>query len=104
MNKTTRRKIFWLALLAAMAAEIAAVKAFGQIDNPIVRAEQLTDAQKKSIRDAEQKVEDANEALQKVKEGVAAEHGMKSERWMEWQSWWEIDGDFIIFRHHNSMR
>jgi len=69
----------------------------------ITKAEPLTPAQHKQLDEARQKVHDAEVALEKVKESIAQEHGFLQQDWMEWQAWWEIDGDYIVARYHNSM-
>lgn len=74
------------------------VMAFGQAGT-LQRAEKLTETEKKALSDAQEKVASAQQELQHTRAIIAVAHGMGESHWMEYSSWYEFDGDFILQRY-----
>lgn len=66
------------------------------------RVEMLTPDEKAQLQSAQLKVVEAEKELERVKSTVAGNHKMTQESYMEWSSWYEFNGDFIL-QHHRSM-
>jgi exonuclease VII small subunit len=66
------------------------------------RAEQLTTEEKNQLTAAQAKVDSAVSELENTKRKVADAHHMKSEEYMEWRTWYEFDGDFVLFRFRSN--
>jgi hypothetical protein len=64
------------------------------------RAEKMTEAEKSQLAEAQQKVAEAQIALQKVQAQIATQHAMVESHWMgmEYSTWYEFDGDWILQR------
>jgi hypothetical protein len=62
------------------------------------KVEPLTHEEKNLLYAARQGVTEAKTELRKLEERIARDHKMKEESWMEWRSWFEIDGDYILLR------
>lgn len=72
-------------------------------DSSLLRAEKVTESEKKQLASAQEKIAKANGELLALQIAIAKAHDMKAESWMEWSTWYEFDGDFILFRHSNHM-
>ena len=88
--------------IVAMTA-ILTTSALAQNSGTMIAAEKLTDQEKKMLSEAYAKVSDAAVNLRVTKEKIAAQHSMKEEHWMEWSSWYEFDGDYIVKRYQSHM-
>lgn len=67
------------------------------------RVEALSADEKAELVKAEVAVAKASADLEAVKAKIAVAHKMGRESWMEWSSWYEFDGDFILFRFLSNM-
>ena len=85
-----------IVLLLSLAAQ-------GQVAGTLVRVEPLTKDQETRLVTAQQAVLDAQQKLVNVQATIAAEHKMNEQNWMEWRSWYEFDGKFILQRYEGSM-
>lgn len=79
-----------------------ACAAFAQ-EGTLRAAEKLTVAEQAQICAATSKVMTAQQELANVKSSIAAAHKMSAESWMEWSSWYEFDGEYILSRFKNHM-
>ena len=67
------------------------------ISTDLKRVEKLTETEKAILQERIEDVRSAQRALDAVKTIIAKSHKMTPESWMEWRSWTEIDGDYILF-------
>jgi len=65
------------------------------------RAELLTPQEKAELLKVQDAVLKAEEAQRQTKAKIAAAHKMSQESYMEWASWYEFDGDFILSRYES---
>ena len=70
----------------------------------LVKVEPLTEKEIADVRIARQGVIEARAKLAETELRIAKAHGMEKEEWMESKSWFEIDGDFILYRHQSLMQ
>jgi len=75
----------------ALAAELRAV-------------EKLTEIEILQLKEAKDAAREANRKLQEVQDRIAIDHKMKGESWMEWSSWYEINGEFIFYYYRSNMQ
>lgn len=75
----------------------------GVMAGTLSRAEKMSDAEKVELATAEKKVVEAQKEVESVKRRIAEAHNMKGESWMEWRSWIEFDGDYILYRFKSHM-
>ncbi len=68
------------------------------------RVEQLTESERQELKAAKKAIDAANLAYKNVVDNIAKNHNMKSETWMEWRTWYEINGDFILLYGQSHMR
>lgn len=61
------------------------------------RVEQLTETEKAILSERIEDVRSAQRALDAVKTTIARSHKMISEDYMEWSSWVEFNGNYIMF-------
>ena len=87
-------------LLLLAASLCLSVPAFGQY---VTKVEKLTPAEMKALEVAQAKVSQARAEQEALLLKIAQDHGMKEESWMEWQTYTEISGEYILLRFHNSM-
>ena len=76
----------------------------GAQSGTLVKAEKLTGKEKVALSDATAKVASAQAELAKIKAQIAVQHQMTQSSWMEYSSWYEFDGDFILQRYQSYMR
>lgn len=81
-----------------------AASMFAQEAGTMVKVEKLSPSEITKLRAAEDRVREAQAALNAVKVKIEEAHDMKSERWMEWSTSCEFDGDFVVLRYQNHMR
>lgn len=62
------------------------------------RAEAITPEEKAELQKAQDAITKAQADFETAKAKVAAAHKMTTESYMEWRSWYEFDGDFILQR------
>lgn len=62
------------------------------------RVETITPEEKTELQKAADAVTKAQADFDAAKARVAAAHKMTRESYMEWSSWYEFDGDFILQR------
>jgi len=62
----------------------------------LVRAEKLTDTEKADLKTAREEIQKAERELSSIKYNIAKAHDMSEQNWMEWRSWYEFNGDFIL--------
>lgn len=62
------------------------------------RVEQITPEEKVELQKARDAIAKANSEYEAAKAKVAGAHKMTQESYMEWSSWYEFDGDFILQR------
>jgi len=62
----------------------------------LVRAEKLTDTEKADLKTAREEVQKAERELSSIRYNIAKAHDMSEQNWMEWRSWYEFNGDFIL--------
>jgi hypothetical protein len=74
----------------AMAGELRAV-------------EKLTELEILQLKGAREVAREADSKLQKVQDEIAKNHKMRGADWMEWHSWYEINGDFILYYYQSHM-
>jgi hypothetical protein len=67
------------------------------------RVEALTSEEKAELAAAEAEVDKANLGLLATQAKIAAAHKMTHESYMEWSSWYDFDGDFILQRFQSNM-
>lgn len=67
----------------------------------LARVDPLTDSQIHALFEAQNAVFKAQLHLQNVQARIASEHKMTEQNWMEWRSWYEFDGKFILLRVQN---
>ena len=67
------------------------------------RVEKLTLKEKAIIVNAEKNIQEIVKLLDEIKKEIAIAHKMKAESWMEWQTWVEFDGDFILLYYKSNM-
>lgn len=70
----------------------------------LIKAERMTVNEIKTIRACETKVTEAQADFDAVKLAIARAHGIAPERWLEWATTFNIDGDYILETHHDFMR
>ena len=75
----------------------------GSMAGTLQRVERLTPEERVEMITAVKDVGDAQKRLDALKQKIAAAHGMAGESWMEWRSWYEFDGDFILYRYQSHM-
>ena len=73
------------------------------LEGTLKRVETLTDSEKKELADAIAAVNKANQALLDTRYRIAGRHKMSQQSYMEWSSWYEFDGDFILQRFQSNM-
>ena len=69
----------------------------------LVKVEELTETEMTELAKAEKNVEVALKKLKTVKTKISAAHEMEGESWMEWRSYVEFDGVYILLRHQSFM-
>jgi len=69
----------------------------------MMAVEKLTPEQHRKLTEAGAALTEAQAKYAEVQKQIAAEHGFKKESYMEWRTWYEFDGDFIIKRYQNNM-
>jgi len=62
----------------------------------LVRAEKLTDTEKADLKTAREEIQKAERELSSIRYNIAKAHDMSEQNWMEWRSWYEFNGDFIL--------
>jgi hypothetical protein len=62
------------------------------------RVEQISADEKAELQKAADAVTKAQADFEAAKSKVATAHKMTRENYMEWSSWYEFDGDFILQR------
>lgn len=67
------------------------------------RAEKLTDIEIKALDVADKAVKEVQKEADKLKVKIAEAHGMKPQSYMEWRSWVEFDGDYILLHCQSHM-
>ncbi|OFY39601.1 MAG: hypothetical protein A2Z69_00200 [Bacteroidetes bacterium RBG_13_44_24] len=65
--------------------------------------EKLTDQEKQELSEASKKLHEARENLEAIQDKIAKSHKMSNESWMEWGSWYEINGDYILSYYQSFM-
>jgi len=65
--------------------------------------EKLTELEKLELVQAKNKFYEAQNNLEKVKNDIAKSHKMLGESYMEWRSWYEINGDYILYYYQSFM-
>lgn len=71
--------------------------------NDLKRVEKLTETEKAILQERIEDVRSAQRALDAVETTIAKSHNMISEEWMEWRSWVEFNGDYILFFRKSHM-
>ena len=99
MKKRTVILICFIVLLSVFILPISGVTMAGTLSH----VEKLTDTEKKELSSAESKVSDALKNVEDVKAKIAAAHNMHGQEYMEWRSWVEFDGDYILYRYQSYM-
>lgn len=90
-------------LLSSVAAFSGSYELMSMDTGTLKRAEKMTEVEIARLRDARAMVTIATDNVNRVERDIAKAHGMERGRWMEWESWWEIDGDFILSRYRSSV-
>jgi len=67
----------------------------------LIKVEELTKTEMTELAKAEKNVEVALKQLETVKTKISAAHEMEGESWMEWRSYVEFDGVYILLRHQS---
>lgn len=67
----------------------------------LIKVEELTKTEMTELAKAEKNVEVALKQLETVKTKISAAHEMEGESWMEWKSWVEFDGIYILLKHQS---
>ena len=70
----------------------------------LISAEKLTSVEQKELFEAQQKIAQANAELSQVQTKIAAAHKMTEQSYMEWSTWYEFDGDYILYRGRSWMQ
>ena len=65
-------------------------------DTILQRVEQLTSEEVGALKMARGEVAKARKYLEQVEKGIAKAHNMVSEEYMEWKTWYVIDGSYIL--------
>jgi hypothetical protein len=71
--------------------------------NTLQRVETLTAKEQTDLSSAKAKVAEAQQFLKQTENAIAAAHKMGSQNYMEWSGWYEIDGQFILYRYQSNM-
>lgn len=71
--------------------------------NYLHTAEHMTPAEIRTLRACEEKVLAAQADLAAVKAAIGRAHGMTAERYPEWSTTVETDGDYVLTRFFNHM-
>jgi hypothetical protein len=93
--------IFTLALSGLLLHGQSNVTLSTQQAGTLQRAEKMTDQEKSSLQAARNKVAEAQAQLAQVEGIIASAHSMNAQSWMEYSTWYEFDGDFILYRYQN---
>ncbi len=64
----------------------------------LLRVEKLTDIEKENLLAVEEELAKVTKKAAILKATIGDAHNMNTENWLEWRSWVEFDGDFILFR------
>lgn len=91
---------WWLWILVGFTIAIL-LCAFGRASfawaGDLVRVDKLSDKEKQELSVVRKKVIDAQKELEEIQHKIAKSHDMSKQDWMEWRSWYEIDGDYILY-------
>lgn len=60
------------------------------------RVEQLTSEEVEALKMASGEVAKARKHLEEVEGGIAKAHDMRPEEYMEWKTWYVLDGSYIL--------
>jgi hypothetical protein len=67
------------------------------------KVEKLTEIEILQLKGAREVAREANDKLRELQDRIARDHKMNSVYYMEWSSWYEINGDFILLYYTNHM-
>ncbi len=65
--------------------------------------EKLNEIEILQLKGAKDSVKQAQTKLKKLEDQIAKDHKMRGETYMEWSSWYEIKGEFILFYYQSNM-
>lgn len=65
----------------------------------LTKVERITKEESNKLSVAYARVQGEQNALKQLKEQIAEDHGFSQERYMEWSSWYEFNGDYILGYH-----
>lgn len=92
------KRLLLVALLVSCALPL-----FGRGTAKMVGAEKLTPTEIKRLAELRQQVALAQAKVTAAEKEIAKAHGMVEAHWMEWETLYEFDGDFVVQRHINHM-
>src|SRR3990167_8333145 len=62
----------------------------------LARVEKLSSEELNKYRIIQQKVAEAQKELKSIEDAIAKSHNMSSESYMEWSTYYRIDGEYIL--------
>lgn len=90
-----------IAIAALYLAQITLLQT--PISGTMQKVEKMSPEEIKTLSSARRAEEEAHFKVEALQKKIAASHGMATQSWMEWQTWVEFDGDFIVYRYRSSM-